>query len=248
MLKQIRGNTSLLIVVIVSLISLLTYVGVTANLFDSLPQADMRLDPEQIITPSHEAFTIDVIVSSNIPVNVFSGNIVFDPKHLTIVKIDYNTSIADLWAELPWYHNGDGTLNFAGGTTRPGGFTGEGKLISVTFEALEAGPGDIVIASARILQHDGLGTDATLAPSIDAIVTVTGTDPGTTQVLYTAGEHTNYLATSKPRSTDLNGDGKRSLADASIFMSDLATQNERSDFDEDGRVSLRDLSILMQAE
>lgn len=247
MLDRIRGNTSLLLIGVFSVVSFLTYLGVSANIFDSFPKADMRLSPEQLIMRSHETFTVDVVVNSSIPVNVFSGNLSFNPELVRINKIDYNTSIADLWAELPWYHNGDGTLNFAGGTTRPGGFTGEGSLISITFEALQAGAGDITIEEARILQHDGLGTDVDLAPSIDAIVTVTDV-PNTEEILYTRGARANYLATSEPRSTDLNNDGKQSLADTSIFMADLTTQNTRSDFDEDGHVNLRDLSILMRAE
>lgn len=247
MLNRIRGNTSLLLILSLSVVSTLAYLGVSATIFDSLPKVDMRLAPEQFVLRSEETFTIDIVVTSDIPVNVFAGNLTFDPELVHIDKIDYNTSIADLWAELPWYHNGDGTLSFAGGTTRTGGFTGEGSLITITFKALQPGAGDVVIEEARILQHDGLGTDAELAPSIDAIVTVTDS-PNTQEVLYTSGPSAAYVATQEPRSTDLNGDGKQTIADTSIFMADLATQNERSDFDEDGRVSLRDLSILMKAE
>ena len=43
---------------------------------------------------------------------------------------------------------------------------------------------------------------------------------------------------------DLNGDGKRTIADISIFMTDLVTQKNRSDFNQDGTVDLKDLSIL----
>lgn len=247
MLDRISGNTSLFLIAFVSIASILTYLGVSANIFVSLPQADMRLSPAQFIMQSHETFTVDLVVTSSIPVNVFSGNLSFNPELLRIEKIDYNTSIANLWAELPWYHNGEGTINFAGGTTKPGGFTGEGSLITITFEALEAGAGKIIIDEARILQHDGLGTDADLAPSIDTIVTVTDA-PATQEILYTSGQSATFLATSEPRSTDLNNDGKQSIADTSIFMADLATQNERSDFNEDGRVTLKDLSILMRAE
>jgi hypothetical protein len=44
--------------------------------------------------------------------------------------------------------------------------------------------------------------------------------------------------------TDLNNDGEQTIADVSIFMTDLITQNDRSDFNQDGTVDLKDLSIL----
>jgi hypothetical protein len=45
--------------------------------------------------------------------------------------------------------------------------------------------------------------------------------------------------------TDLNSDGFHTIADVSIFMRHLSTQNTRSDFNGDGIVSAKDLSIIL---
>lgn len=242
-----KGNTTIIWLAVIGIASLLAYLGLEASVLDSQPQVDMRIEPQQQIVTVGEIIEVRIIVESNIAVNVFFGNLSFNPDVLTVAKIDYNTSIADLWAQRPWYDNGNGTMNFAGGTTQPGGFVGTGELIKITFKTLQTGSGEIKIEDARILQHDGLGTDADLAPSIDSIVTVNDV-PETREVLYTSGPRTAFLVTEDPPSTDLNADGRQSVADLSIFMSHLAAKNMRSDFNKDGKVNLADLSILMQAE
>lgn len=244
-MRTSAGNTTVILLIFVGIVSLVTYLRLSASLLDSLPQADLRLEPPQQLVNVGDEFSVTVVVESDVAVNVFAGDLRFDPEVLRIRSIDYNTSIADLWAERPWYSNGEGTMNFAGGTTQPDGFLGEGNLITITFVTQNTGNGNIVIDSARILQHDGLGTDAVLAPSIDSIITIN--EPDTREVLYTSGPRTSYLITKEERSTDLNGDGKQTIADTSIFMTHLATQNERSDFNEDGVVSLADLSILLES-
>ena len=91
--------------------------------------AQMRIEPIRKTLTTGETFTVEVIVESFTPVNVFAGELSFDTNTLQVESINYNTSIADLWAEEPWYSNGEGTLNFIGGTTQSGGFTGEAILL-----------------------------------------------------------------------------------------------------------------------
>lgn len=194
-----------------------------------------------------EQFTATLFVSAHEPVNVFKGILEYDPMKLRIVAIDYNTSIADLWAELPWYSNGDGTLTFIGGTTRPGGFTGNEQLITITFETRAAGKTSLHMRDVRILRHDGFGTDALISQPIDAIFTIapqTLKSETVTQKDLVTGPRLTVRAPAE--TTDLNGDGEKTLADTSIFMIHLAKQNLRSDFNHDGVVNLVDLSILNQ--
>ena len=68
----------------------------------------MFLSPEAGIIETGKEIVVSVHVTSKTPVNVFKGIVRFSPEHLVIEKIDYNTSIANLWAEEPWYSNGDG--------------------------------------------------------------------------------------------------------------------------------------------
>ncbi len=210
------------------------------------PVTDMYLTPSSTLNTVGESFTLDVMVSSLVPVNVFAGEIRFDPSRLRISSIDYNISIADLWAEKPWYVNGEGTLAFGGGTTRKGGFFGTGNLLTITFEPIESGDATVVIDNPRILLHDGMGTDAELKPSIDAIITVQK-EENLLQESSARMASPITITKDKPK-TDLNGDGKQSIADMSIFMMHLATNDLRSDFNDDGTVNTADLSLLLSVK
>lgn len=212
------------------------------------PQADMRIEPKGGTRLVDSTFEAQVVVSSDIPVNVFKGVVHFDPSILKIESIDYNTSIADLWAERPWYHNGAGTLSFTGGTTRRGGFLGTGDLITITFRTLQEGSAAINIDEVRILKHDGLGTDTQTPEPIDTIFTVENAELEKQTVLQKNIKGPTMQVVSEPIHTDLNADGKQSIADVSIFMGDLATKNLRSDFNNDGKVNTADLSILLDAK
>ena len=210
------------------------------------PLTDITLEPQRGTVVAGGTFPITVVVSTQEPVNVFQGELIFDPALVEIVAIDYNTSIANLWAERPWYENGKGTMNFIGGTTQEGGFVGSGTLVTITFRSIAPGTAAISMREARVLKHDGLGSEAALGQPIDAIFAVEALPPGEV-VLEKSGVGPTFTVMEKAPSTDLNGDGAQTLVDLSLFMSDLATQNMRSDFNLDGGVDLRDLSILRSA-
>lgn len=213
----------------------------------SMPLADIRIEPPAGTYIIGETFTIEIVVDSTIPVNVFAGELQFDPQVLRVQSIGYNTSIAQLWAERPWFSNGEGTLNFAGGTTAEDGFIGSGSLIQITFEAIGLGGDALALREARILKHDGLGTDVELGRPIDAIFTVEEMVERET-IVAKSSLGTKVSILEQPPTTDLNNDGKQTVADISIFMTHLVRQNKRSDFNQDGKINTADLSIIMQAE
>jgi hypothetical protein len=200
----------------------------------------MHIEPNELSIEKDRDFTINVIVESDEAVNAFAGVLEFDEETLDVARISYNTSIADLWTQEPWFTKGDGTITFAGGTTRPGGFIGRGSLLTVTFTGKQATTTPLILTGTRVLKHDGLGTDAQLRTSLDALFTITPL-PGTGDVI-TQSKPAAIMLT-----TDLNNDGLTSLADVSIFMMQLASQNLRSDFNNDKKVTTADLSILLDA-
>jgi hypothetical protein len=204
----------------------------------TLDEAGIRIEPHATSALIGEDITIHIMVDAASPMNVFAGDISFDPRILKVEKIEYNTSIADVWVTRPWYDNGAGTLNFGGGTTKRGGFTGTGSLVMVTFKTLAEGDGAVTIHNGRILQHDGLGTDAQLSPPIDSVITVLNT-PTTPQA------KTRVLVTNSPLSPDLNADGVVTFADASIIMLNLFGNNPRYDLNRDGEINRTDLSIIL---
>lgn len=205
---------------------------------------NVSLEPKEGLLVVGETVTVSIIVEANIPVNVFKGLVAFNPEILTVSSIEYNTSIANLWAEEPWYSNGDGTIGFAGGTTNPGGFVGKGSLITITFTAKNTGEAKITMTEMRVLQHDGLGSEAPLASPIDALFAVAPVEIEKDTLFKNDLSGPVITIIKDPANTDLNGDGAHTMTDVSIFMTHLLSQNTRSDFNQDGKVDLKDLSIL----
>ncbi len=191
-----------------------------------------------------EEFTVLLEVESTIPVNAFSGEIGFADDSLEVRAIRYNTSIADLWVEEPWYSAGAGSIKFAGGTTKPGGFIGRGHLLSVTFKAAKAGRHTVSLKGARVFKHDGLGTEALVDQPLDALFTTEAIkNQATTFTNTETKKSVNVIPTGM--TYDLNGDGKVGLADTSIFMIKMATYDSKRDFNQDGKVDLKDLNLLL---
>ena len=222
-------------------------IGIGGFLFGSAvisTPVSVTLEPKEGLLVLGETFTVSIIIEANLPVNVYKGLLVFDPEILTVTSINYNTSIANLWAEEPWYSNGEGSINFTGGTTNSGGFTGRGHLITVTFTAKNPGEARLVMEEMRVLQHDGLGTDVPLTSPIDALFAVAPIEIEKQTVFK---DHFNGPAITiipETPNTDLNNDGQQTMADVSIFMTHLLSQDALSDFNQDGKVNLKDLSIL----
>jgi hypothetical protein len=240
-------NPSAIQVVLASIVA--GIIGISGFLFStsiiSAP-VTITLEPAGGTRMVGETFVTTVKVKSTTPVNVFKGLLEFDPDKLTVTSIDYNTSIADLWAEEPWYSNGDGTINFTGGTTDRGGFVGEGTLITITFTAKGLGEAHVKLTDMRVLRHDGFGTEAPISAPIDAIFAVEEVVLSKETVFNGPLDGPKVLVVSETPDKDLNDDGKQNMTDISIFMSDLISKNLRSDLNGDGLVNLEDLSILTQ--
>jgi len=242
-MKQIlftKGNIAL----IISLLA--AGAGLVAALVVALQgghQASMTLSPSFGEVAIGETISISVNVAADLPVNAFTGDVVFDSAVFRVQKIDYNTSIANLWVTEPWYNKSDNTVYFAGGTTERSGFLGEGTLLTIELVAERAGFVKIGLENIRILQHDGFGTDAVVADAIDSKFTSEVLITQKSLTLRTPQDTWVAVANEAP-STDLNGDGKQNFADLSIFLLHLGGSNPRYDFNQDGKVNLGDLSIL----
>lgn len=245
-----KGNIVPLTLIASAFVGFIAVMSMLAVPEVSNPVTSMRLEPLQKILALGETFTVAVAVESTIPVNVFAGELLFNQDTLEVQSIDYNTSIADLWAEKPWYSNGNGTLNFIGGTTKKGGFTGNGKLVTITFKTKIQGAGTLFIKDAQILQHDGLGTNAPLSAPIDALFTVEAKSSSTTSVnlLSEGTKASTYEVVPKLPSTDLNGDGKQNISDVSILLLNIGTGDLHYDLNLDGFVNLDDFNIVLKAQ
>ncbi len=231
--------------VIVAVLSL-TGLYTVPLMVDSL--ADMYLEPKAGIVKTGDTFVVKIMVSARTPVNVFKGEVAFDETVITVESIDYNTSIADLWAERPWYENGNGTINFIGGTTKGGGFLGTDELMTITFRSHTQGDAFLRLKDTRILAHDGLGTDVPLGEPIDGLFTVSESVLDSETVTTPEMTTSIFVITPTPPTTDLNGDGEQSIADISIFMRNMLSNDSRFDFNGDTKIDGSDLSIIMGAK
>lgn len=227
--------------VIVGLIGLYSLV-----IQSPIHETEMLLDPRTGILTLDKEFTVSVVVSSKVAVNAFSGEIKYNPEVIEVSSIEYNTSIADLWVEEPWYSNGEGTIKFAGGTTRAGGFIGEGSLVEINFVPTAIGEASLVLSSARVFIHDGFGTEAEINDSVDALFTI-GNIQENAQLVLDTKDSSELDVVPATTNFDLNNSGKIGLGDISVFMLNILGNNPRYDFNQDGLVNTADLSLLLQA-
>jgi hypothetical protein len=211
----------------------------------------IMLTPSTFVSKPNDTFTVQILTTSEIPVNAFKGTVRFNEEVLDVESIDYNTSLANLWAEAPWYEDGAGTIGFAGGTTQPGGFTGTDTLLTITFKAHTAGNGNLVLKDTLVLMHDGFGTEAPLKNYVDTLFIVAANESPTSapaiRVTHETKSVADVLVLSNLPNPDLNNDGRVDLTDISLFLLLLPTNNLKGDFNNDGKVNTADLSILLQA-
>ncbi len=118
--------------------------------------AEIRLDTEQLEVKTGQEFTLDVIMSSDIPLNAVEGQLKFSSDLLQFKRTLNGGSQVSFWIDDPHFEAPDRVV-FAGVT--PGGFQGNNYyLFSVVFEAVQSGMAMIKIEAAQALQNDGAGT------------------------------------------------------------------------------------------
>lgn len=95
-------------------------------------------------------------------VNTVQATINFNPTQLEVSNINSGGSVLTLWPESPEYSNQSGQISFAGG--KPGGFNGEGNVISIFFEAKQTGSGQVSFENnAYVLLNNGSATNAQIS-------------------------------------------------------------------------------------
>jgi len=121
--------------------------------------ASLRLSPSTGVYDAGATFTATIqVVTGGSPVNAAEGTLLFDPNELSVVSVNRNRSVFNLWIADPSFSNSAGTVSFSGGV--PSGYTGSvGTVLSVTFRAKNAGSPRVSFKSGSVLANDGRGTN-----------------------------------------------------------------------------------------
>jgi len=130
-------------------LALLPQVAAAANLYFS---------PSSGTYSTGRNFTVSIRVDSSASMNAASGVVIFSPDKLQVLSISKTGSIFNLWVQEPSFSNSDGNASFEGIVLNPG-FSGDGKLISITFRDKSDGKANLSFSSGSVLANDGLGTN-----------------------------------------------------------------------------------------
>jgi len=207
------------------------------------PMASIYVTPPISSVSVGDTIDITVKVKSNVPVNAFTGELIFDTDYFFVSNINYSTSIANLWVEEPWYNRANNSLYFAGGTTVDGGFAGTGELMKVTLQAKTAGDTTLTLHNIRVMAHDGLGSDIQLSEPLDTLFSI-DTTPFITPIQETDTNSITIVQSSLP--LDVNKDGILSFQDVSTLLFALGSNKVMYDFNGDGAVTWADIRTWQQ--
>ena len=120
--------------------------------------AEVFFDRDKQVMSVRQQFILPLYIDTeDQPINAFEGQIVFPTDLLRVKEIRYHDSFINFWIEQPQFNNNN--IKFSG--IIPGGYLGKKSLVlSVVFEALAVGRGEIGFENLRILLNDGAGSDA----------------------------------------------------------------------------------------
>jgi hypothetical protein len=120
--------------------------------------ADLYILPSSKDLNVGDTLNIAVYVDSlDQAMNAVSFRISYPEDLLRFVSLSKTGTIINLWVQEPKGGNGE---VFAEGIVLNPGFTGSrGKILNITFKALNSGKADLSFVSGAVLANDGLGTN-----------------------------------------------------------------------------------------
>lgn len=121
--------------------------------------ASLSLSPSTGVYQSGSTFTVRVdLDTQGQTINAADGVLSFNPNLLSVVAVNRNSSIFNLWVSEPSFSNADGTVSFSGGS--PSGYSGgRGSVMNITFRASGSGGSRVNFSSGSVLANDGRGTN-----------------------------------------------------------------------------------------
>lgn len=206
-----------------------------AQLMSATETSYIRLEIDKQAVKTNERFSVDVFAYAHVPVNAVDVTLQFDGNKFEVIAVDRGQSVLTIWTEDPIVTKNNVVLR--GGTFRRG-FIGEHKIATIDLTAKGTGSTQLNIDDVLLLAGDGQGTPVTTSVSNDSTLN-----------LYVYDDNTNLadinVNVSVSLVTDLDGDGKVTLKDISVFMADWTRNRRVHDFNNDGRMTFIDFSIIL---
>jgi hypothetical protein len=208
---------------------LATLAGVAAVVTATASQVRITVSSTSVVVG--ERTFIDVFVDAHTPINAVNISINVNNPDLEVVGVNRGQSVLTIWTEDPKVENGIVTLS--GGTFQRG-FIGEHLIATIVVIPKKSGKIDVVLASAEFYAGDGQGTPV-VARQI----------PKTTFIAYDTATENVTIKEHLTKLSDIDGDGRVSIRDISIFMAAWSDRSVVYDFDGDGKMTFRDFSIIL---
>ncbi len=206
-----------------------------AQLASSLESSYIRLEIDKTTVQTDERFSVDVYAYAHVPVNAVDVTLKFDSNKAEVLEVDRGQSVLTIWTEDPVVT--DNSVVLRGGTFRRG-FLGEHKIARIDLQAKGTGSSQFSATEIMLLAGDGQGSPVSTSESSDSNVS-----------LYIYDKNTNpediEIEVDVRIITDLDGDGRVTLRDISVFMSDWGNKSRIHDFNGDGKTTFRDFSIIL---
>jgi len=179
-------------------------------------------------------FSVDIFAYAATPVNAVDISIAVPKEFVQVLGIDRGESVITLWTQDPYVENDSVILR--GGTYRKG-FIGEHKIATLNLKATATGKADFLVRDATLLAGDGKGTP----------IKISSDNVQSSLYIYPQGERPDNItgAATLVILTDINNDGKVTLADISSFMASWYGSGPLRDFNNDGQMTFRDFSIIL---
>jgi hypothetical protein len=195
----------------------------------------VRLETSDTVIEAGSRFTVDVYAYAHVPVNAVDITLRFDSEVVEVLEVDRGQSVLTIWTQDPIIEQDKVILR--GGTFRRG-FIDEHKIASIDLQAKQTGQSSFKATDVVLLAGDGAGSPVSVAESLDSNVSLYVYDENTTPESIGVDVNVKILS-------DLDGDGKVTLKDISVFMAAWHNKDKFYDFNGDGRMSFRDFSIIL---
>lgn len=195
----------------------------------------VRLETTDSLVEEGEQFSIDVYAYAHVPVNAVDITLQFDSDTVDVTGVDIGQSVLTIWTQDPVIE--DASVRLQGGTYRKG-FLGDHMIATINLKAKQTGQSDFEATDVMLLAGDGDGTPVTVADSLDSTVSLYIYDENSSDDSISVDINVEIIS-------DLDGDGKVSLKDISMFMSAWHNKSKIYDFNGDGKMSFRDFSIIL---